>query len=433
MATVNPLGPLTPDTLDGLIAAATSTEYETWWGRVRSSGYCAHPIHLTRTQGGQTTTLYARCENRRETACPACSDLYALDTWHIVTGGLTPDRMTDATALFLTLTAPSFGTVHTHRPDASRGKVPCHPGPPSLCTHGASSVCTTSHVPGDPLLGSPLCAACYDYETHALTTWWFPALWNRYVRTLRRLVTRHIPGATVSFVKVMEMQARLAPHYHAILRANSDTGTGIAGEALAALATLAASTTRLDIPTPGGTTTLRFGTQTDTQPLPDGKDTRRVAGYLAKYVTKTITATPLPARIPAASIGLLPVGEHHKQIMRTLARLATALPNEYADMADRLATLGWRGHTTTKSRTFSTTMTAQKQHRAAWRAAHAAPGDAPEHDETEGAAEWEYQRAGHKTAGHRYLAVTAALTRRERLRTAHTITDIAPEAPRTRA
>lgn len=423
MVNTNPLGTLAPDTLAGIVAAASSTGYEDWWGRVRSSGFCAHPIHLTRTTTAGAATVYARCENRREAVCPACSDLYALDTWHIVTGGLTPERLTDATAVFITLTAPSFGAVHTtHADDPARF---CRPASKGTCAHGTPTGCPMSHRSGDPAVGSPLCADCYDYETHALTTWWFPALWNRYTRTLRRLVARQAPGVKVSFVKVMEMQTRLAPHYHAILRANHEPGApGIAPDTLMTLAAAAASMVRVEVPSTTGTTALRFGAQVDVQPLRYQEETRRVGGYLAKYVTKGITSAALPARIPAANIGLLPIPAHHRHVMSTLVRLATLLPDEYGGMVDRLGTFGWRGHTTTKSRTFSTTMTAQKQHRAAWRAAHAAaPGYGSDSGSDAGQADWEYTCSGHKTPGHRYLAVTAALKHREQLRTAHTIDD----------
>lgn len=412
------LGPLNPDTLAGLIAAASSTGYDEWWGRVRSSGYCAHPIHLTRTNNGTSTTIYARCENRRETICPACSDLYALDTWHIVTGGLIPALATNTAALFITLTAPSFGPVHTHHPDHS----PCQAALSKHCPHGTPSTCTATHPPGDETIGAPLCADCYDYDTHVLTTWWFPELWKRYILTLRRHITRHAPGVTISFVKVMEMQARLAPHYHAIIRTNQP---GISARTLTSLATAAASVTHLEVPSPGSARTLRFGTQIDVQPLSDRERARRVAGYLAKYVTKNITTAPLPARIPAANIDLLPVSEHHKRIMRTLTRHAALLPDVYAGMTERLGTLGWRGHTTTKSRTYSTTMTAQKQTRAAWRAQHT-PQPLGDDRGISDDADWEYDHSGHRTPGHRYLAVTAALKHREQLRTAQTTTDTPP-------
>lgn len=415
------LGPLTTDTLAGVIAAASSTGYEDWWGRVRSSGYCAHPIHLTRTHGGTTTTVYARCENRRETVCPACSDLYALDTWHIVTQGLTPEHAADGTAIFVTLTAPSFGAVHTRRTN----QAPCAPTPSVPCPHGTHITCAVTHQPGDDNLGTPLCPDCYDYDTHVLTTWWFPELWKRYVLTLRRLITRHTPGMKISFVKVMEMQARLAPHYHAIIRTNQP---GLNTDALTTLATHAASLTRLEVPEAHSTRVLRFGAQIDAQPLAAGEKSRRVAGYLAKYVTKSITAAPLPTRIPAANIDILPITEHHRHIMRTLTRLAALEPDEYAGMTDRLGTLGWRGHTTTKSRTYSTTMTAQKARRAAWRATHTPDAREGGGVTDEGAA-WEYGKSGHKTAGHRYLAVTAALKHREQLRTAHTSTDTSRPIP----
>lgn len=416
MSSSHPLGPLDEATITGIINAAASAGYEDWWGRVRSSGYCAHPIHLTRTLPTGTSTIYARCENRRESVCPACSDLYALDTWHIVTGGLNPEVTATTVAVFVTLTAPSFGPVHTRRKDAST----CRATPPASCTHIQPSPCTIAHAISDPNVGTPVCCACYDYEAHVVTTWWFPQLWKRYVLTLRRLIAAHTPGVRISFVKVMEMQARLAPHYHAIIRADHP-GLDIA--TLATLTTHAAALTRLDAPTTDGTRTLRFGAQINTQPLSTADDARRTAGYLAKYVTKNITAAPLPTRIPPHSIDQLPISTHQKQLMHTLTRLAAALPDNYADMPDRLNTLGWRGHTTTKSRAYSTTMTAQKAARAAWRASRSPSKDS---DATTHETEWSYERSGHRTPGHRYLAVTAALKHREQLRTAHTTTDTPP-------
>lgn len=425
MTHTNPLGVLDAQTAAGVVAAASAAGYEDWWGRVRSSGYCAHPIHLIRTTPTGTTTVYARCENRRETVCPACSDLYALDTWHIVTGGLTPDATANAVTVFITLTAPSFGPVHTHHAKAT----PCGAIAPTHCRHTSPAPCPLTHDGGDDTAGTPVCARCYDYTGHVLTSWWFPELWKRYVLTLRRLITRHSPGATVSFVKVMEMQTRLAPHYHAIIRITGpdDTAHHVTADTVVTLAMLAASHTRLEVPTPGGARVLRFGAQVDVQPIDTGDNARRVAGYLAKYVTKTITATPLPSQIATANIDTLPITDHHKTIMRTLARLADALPDEYSEMSRRLGTLGWRGHTTTKSRTYSTTMTAQKARRAAWRAEHVThPTDPANTTEETEPVVWDYDRSGHKTRGHRYLAVTAALAHREQLRTAHTITDTSP-------
>ncbi|GAB3800971.1 plasmid replication initiator protein [Humibacter antri] len=425
----DPARGLDAETLRTLVDAAGSLGYETWWARTRSAGFCAHPIRLTRTGHDGTTTVFARCENRRAAVCPSCSDLYAADTWHLVATGLNAEHLDGAAAVFATLTAPSFGAVHALRTDENGVPRRCHPGKRAArCTHGVVSRCPDIHRAGDPVLGTPLCIDCYDYTAHVLTTWWFPQLWHRFTIQLRRQVRASCPGARVSFVKVMEMQARLAPHYHAIIRTDTtDNATGsVSGEQLAGLVRTAAARVRMEVPCPDGVLMqLRFGAECDVQPITGGDTASRAAGYLAKYVTKNITDAPLPRRIPATAIDGLPVSEHHKQIMRVLIRLSEQLPDQYADMADRLPSLGWRGHTTTKSRAYSTTMREQKAIRTAWRA-QLAPDGSDADGEASGV-EWDYDGSGHRSAGQRYLAVSAALAHREQLWAARQLTDT-PEA-----
>jgi hypothetical protein len=81
-----------------------------------------------------------------------------------------------------------------------------------------------------------------------------------------------------------------------------------------------------------------------------------------------------------------------------------------------LHTFGYRGHITTKTLRYSTTMRALRARRAAWRALHA-----PADGSTDNAADvqvntdrvWEFVGAGHATDGDRLLALTAAARLRE--------------------
>jgi len=63
--------------------------------------------------------VFAPCGNRRESVCPACSDRYAADAFHLLSAGLAggdkdvPISVADRRRVLLTLTAPSFGAVHT--------------------------------------------------------------------------------------------------------------------------------------------------------------------------------------------------------------------------------------------------------------------------------------------------------------------------------
>jgi hypothetical protein len=88
--------------------------------------------------------------------------------------------------------------------------------------------------------------------------------------------------------------------------------------------------------------------------------------------------------------------------------------------------LGFRGHWSTKSRRYSTTMTALRRARVAYakrrRARDGIPLDAWERPEDDQAvtvvASWSYVGAGYQTQGEAWLALSAAARARERRRIA---------------
>ena len=93
---------------------------------LQGSSNCSHPIRLrgeiVNTATGEVSErdLRVACKDRREVICPACSYLYRADTWILVSTGLvggkgTPVEVGTHPRLFVTLTAPSFGAVHTIR------------------------------------------------------------------------------------------------------------------------------------------------------------------------------------------------------------------------------------------------------------------------------------------------------------------------------
>ena len=119
--------------------------------------------------------------------------------------------------MFATLTAPSYGAVH------NATGTPCHTrngaSSATRCLHGNQLRCNITHSIDDPMVGQPLCRQCYDYLGHVLFTWHLPELWRRFTIALRRAVSTHLktvgvkPGSVrVSFVKVVELQARAIPH-----------------------------------------------------------------------------------------------------------------------------------------------------------------------------------------------------------------------------
>ncbi|WP_155826666.1 replication initiator [Jongsikchunia kroppenstedtii] len=403
-----------------MLRRAGGQHYPRWAARVQATGYCLHPIHLHRRHGLiAADRLTIRCGNRRAAVCISCSRLYAGDTWQLVHAGILggrhniPDTVTDHPQVFLTLTAPSFGPVHPSEHRTWAGQ-PRHPD-------------------------------TYDYRGHVLFAWWAPTLWQRFTMRLRRLLTAQLRALGVpkdavrlSFLKVHENQARLIPHYHAVIRLDrpehhgNDCGSQvfpIGSSDLAALAVEAARAINLPIPDqsmPDGLRELRFGPQIDARPL-DASITqpqrRKIAGYLAKYVTKSVTDAGISPRpiSPAACDDptiAAQVSPHVLQIWRTLRDLADQQPDDYAAMTRWLHTLGYRGHVTTKSRRYSTTLGHLRQIRALWRQQHTSTDNPEEHNDNSGESAcdpWEFAGAGHLTNGDYQLTLAAAHRHLEQL------------------
>ena len=167
--------------------------------------------------------LYIKCGNRRATACPPCSREYGADMWHLLRAGAAggekgvPTSVVTHPMVFATLTAPSFGPVHSCKKPGSSGSRRCRPrARGEECRHGRSLSCMAIHPDDDPLLGQPLCPDCYDYDAHLVWQWWAPELWRRFTVALPRLLAKSL-GVTlkkartlvrVSFAKVGEYQAQ---------------------------------------------------------------------------------------------------------------------------------------------------------------------------------------------------------------------------------
>ena len=107
------------------------------------------------------------------------------------------------------------------------------------------------------------------------------------------------------------------------------------------------------------------------------------------------------------------VTAHVRAILTTITAMATH--RAYHGIDRWLHTLGYRGHISTKSRLFSTTMGALRAHRAAWTRQHhaehaATPTDAQRcrPTSTREAIAWEFDRAGLCNLGERALILSAA-------------------------
>jgi hypothetical protein len=182
--------------------------------------------------------------------------------------------------------------------------------------------------------------------------------------------------ARVSFAKVAEYQRRGVVHFHAIIRIDGPGGPTTPPPPWATVTLL---TTAIDqaapavcVHLPATTATpdrsLTWGPEHDTRPITTSTDLTdgKVAAYLAKYATKAAecTGTPdHPITTPAQLTGLhLP--DHTRRLILTCLRLGQLPELEHLRLTAWAHMLGFRGHFSTKSRTYSTTLTALRADRA---------------------------------------------------------------------
>lgn len=455
------------ETLNHISRRITSRTFYDWSEAAARVGHCAKPIRLRGTSTRYDTATgealstyssadqplgvtYVRCGNRRENQCPSCSRIYARDTFELIRAGVTggktvPASVGDNPLVFATLTAPSFGHVHGTRTNGGK----CRPRDKAArCEHGVSLACFASHTSDDPVIGSPICSECYDYDTHLVWQWWAPELWRRFTIALRRLIARHVgvtdsrlnDVATVQYAKVGEQQQRAVIHFHALVRLDGPKSIDGYGPApatldaavLACFLQSAASTVSFTAPpiSDGDVPRiLRFGVQVDARPVTARKrdvlDTdilcaEQVAGYLAKYATKTATASPGQQ----ASAHLVKL----RQTARELADCADPT-GDYGLMGKWVHMLGFRGHFSSKSRRYSVTLGQLRRARQRFQslAAQAARDGAPldvaglearligdDNDEiTLVVGQWSYAGSGWDNDGDTALALAAAARARE--------------------
>ncbi|MER5531890.1 replication initiator [Streptomyces sp. NPDC002677] len=389
------------------------TEYEI----NKATGEIGRVLHHLDSSALPAGQLLVRCNNRRATRCPACAETYRRDTYHLITAGLrggkgTPEQVATHPRVFATFTAPGFGPVH-NRPTSGRN---CH--------------CGIRHDEQDPALGTPLDPDTYDYEAAVLWNAHAGALWRRFSIYLRREVAKRAGltqrafrhHARISFAKVAEYQKRGAVHFHAVIRLDGPEG----GEALppawasAELLTdairAAATAARIDGPEIDGRAhTFAFGRQLDVRPIRsadfDGGQElteRAVAAYIAKYATKgaeTATGTlDRPIRL-LAELAHAQITEHARRMIRTAWSLGARKELEELRLRAWAHMLGFRGHFSTKSHRYSTTLGALREARADWRRAQTAPAVPQDGETTLVLAHWVFAGTG-LSAGETWLAAS---------------------------
>ena len=220
-----------------------------------------------------------------------------------------------------------------------------------------------------------------------------PELWrrtrNQLARELARLLEvkeRELP-VLVSYVKVAEFQRRGALHFHCVLRLDGLGEDGElqapapelrraaadrrrAGGRPARLSVLPAPADeafgRLPGLTAGRSREIRWGSQVEVRELDIGSaaDGALCAGYIAKYATKSTEAVGgLMYRLEQSDLEHLKVRPHIRRYVECAWRLGR-YPHLHELRLRRWAhQLGFRGHSFTKSRRYSTTFTALRQAR----------------------------------------------------------------------
>jgi hypothetical protein len=425
----SPAWEFTADELADLVAVARRPGYRRWREMVRSTGGCADPIHLAGasriidaasgeilhrydTADEPSHMLLVACRNRRASRCPSCAETYRADTYHLIQAGLgggktVPDTVAGHPRLFATFTAPSFGPVH-HRVVNSNGTVKrCHP----------DTGCTQRHGEKDPILGQAVDPGKYDYSGAVIWNALAGKLWHRTTTLIVRNLAACL-GLTegqfrqqcrVSYGKVAEFQARGLVHFHVIVRLDGPDGptarppatltTELLIEAIRR-AVARALVTSSNNPATNGRRQISWGEQLDIQPIAglgaeDGELTdQKVAGYVAKYATKAAENTGTLDRPVACwccrgsgwdrhhagvcqrchgngtrhnDVHQLSVNSHAQAMISACWTLGAGPELEELRLRRWAHMLGFRGHFSTKSRRYSTTLAHLGQARRDWR------------------------------------------------------------------
>ena len=122
------------------------------------TGELIHRYTSVREPGG---VLPIACKTRRASRCPPCAEVYRADSYQLIRAGLTggkgvPAAVADHPCVFVTLTAPSFGPVHSRREKHGRILACRARRKDKTCPHGIRMSCAEKHSLDDTRLGQPL-------------------------------------------------------------------------------------------------------------------------------------------------------------------------------------------------------------------------------------------------------------------------------------
>ena len=407
-----------------------SPSWDRFSAQLARTGGCAQPVRLRGkvkrvdptsgevvgafdSAGEPDGVLLKACWSRRATRCPACAATYKSDARQLVLAGLVGGKGVSAEVanwplVFVTLTAPSFGPVHSVRPEgtACRSAAFCWP-----C--GEAHACWEHHGPADPALGTPICPKSYDYTGVVIWNNRAGELWRRTMIAARRDLARCLGTSaraferaySLAYVKVVEYQRRGVVHVHALVRLGPvpgacDVEPSAMASALVGALSRAVATTTVPGPLPGRAP-LRWGPQARVEQVP-AEGRVKLAEYLAKYTTKSVDdAGALDHRLKRGELAVLAIDEH----LRRLAKAAWDLGSDPGLARYRFRewahTFGYRGHWLTKSPAWSTTFAALRRARYDYQARRA--GEAAD-ESLVVIGDWAYEGTGHRGEGDAWLA-----------------------------
>lgn len=329
------------------------------------------------------------CGTRWETRCPPCSRTYRKRTHLVIASGL-PEPGETAAVFLVTLTSPSFGPVHT--PGWKKGR----PKPERRSIRRCR--CGRVHNPetraSRATLGSPLDASVYDYDGAVAWNAHASQLWSAWRHRLRRAIDELGEDLDLQLCRIAEPQRRGQQHFHAllVLRPSANGALPASHELRTTIAaTLPTPARELDEFNAAGREvrlgpqvvdartgrTLVFGHQTDVRQLTPrpGRDGGQahwggVAGYLAKYLTKSTGGSAIGDKVPEDS----PIARHLSRLGR-VARTRVLLANARSQTPKHLRAgditrvvngCGYAGPPRTSTRAWGTTLGRLKEAARAW-------------------------------------------------------------------
>jgi hypothetical protein len=341
-----------------------------WHERIDAeTGELLSRVVTAREPGG---VLLVACGDRRAASCPSCAEVYRRDAFQLVAAGVrggkgVPEAVGEHPAVMVTLTAPSFGAVHTIRD--RDGGCPCG----------------QRHIEHDEVLGAPVDPDTYRYLDQATWNHLVPVLWKRTMLEIRRRLARELGVARhrlrdvvrVRFVKASEFQRRGVVHYHAVIRLDGadDIGSGPPGRCTAELLERVIKCAVETVEVSAGGQRIRWGRQIEVVRLAQD-DIGRAAGYIAKYATKATEVAAdghlLPRLRTPRDVVNLQVPPHAKRLVEA----AWLVGGEKGLRGARrwAHQFGYGGHTLTKSHDYSVTFAALRGARVALRSGR--PSDA---------------------------------------------------------